>query len=135
MAFRKAVSWTARNLKFCMKRDWWSIRPPSKFQVKIVFISWDMRHCVMRMYVLQAHSNIHVQCTLYSYMVYTIHYTFGWYIYIIHYTLYIRIVYIHYWSVVKSCFETTFCQKVVSKLPFQNVRKNYHGSEIIRIYI
>ena len=35
----------------------------------------------------------------------------------------------------KSCFETIFCQKVVSKQPFQNFRKNYHGSEIIRIYI
>ena len=33
----------------------------------------------------------------------------------------------------KSCFETTSCQKVVLKPPFQNVRKNYHGSEIIRI--
>ena len=31
----------------------------------------------------------------------------------------------------KSCFETTFCQKVVLKPPFQNVRKNYHGSEMI----
>ena len=37
----------------------------------------------------------------------------------------------------KSCFETAFCQKVVLKPPFQNVRKNYHGtgSEITRIYI
>ena len=35
----------------------------------------------------------------------------------------------------KSCFETTFCKKVVLKPSFQNVRKNYHGSEIIRIYI
>ena len=30
----------------------------------------------------------------------------------------------------KSCFETTFCQKVVLKLPFQNVRKKYHGISI-----
>ena len=35
---------TARNFKFCVKHDWWSIRPPSKFQAKIVFISGDMRH-------------------------------------------------------------------------------------------
>ena len=35
---------------------------------------------------------------------------------------------------VKSFFETTFCQKVVLKPPLQNVRKNYHESEI-RIYI
>ena len=33
--FRKAGSWTTRNLKFCTKHDWWSIRPPSKFHVKI----------------------------------------------------------------------------------------------------
>ena len=39
------------------------------------------------------------------------------------------------WSMVKSCFETTFCQKVVLKPSFQNVRKNYHESEIIRILV
>ena len=36
--FRKASSWTATNLKLCTKHGWWSIRPPSKFQVKIIFI-------------------------------------------------------------------------------------------------
>ena len=39
--FRKAGSWTASatNLKLCTKHGWWSIRPPSKFQVKIISIS------------------------------------------------------------------------------------------------
>ena len=36
--FRKAGSRTARNLKLCTKHGWWSIRPHSKFQMKIIFL-------------------------------------------------------------------------------------------------
>ena len=35
---RKAGSRTARIFKFCVKHDWWSTRPPSKFQVKIILL-------------------------------------------------------------------------------------------------
>ena len=47
--FRKAGSRTARNFKFCVKHDWWSTRPPSKFQVKIIFLGWDMGHWNLRL--------------------------------------------------------------------------------------
>ena len=36
--FTKAGSQTAGNFKFCVKHDRWSARPPSKFQVKIIFL-------------------------------------------------------------------------------------------------
>ena len=47
--FRKAGSRTARNFKFCVTHDWWSTRPPSKFQVKIIFLGWDMGHWNLRL--------------------------------------------------------------------------------------
>ena len=70
-----------------MKHSWWSIRPPSKFQVNIIFLGWDMGHWNLR---LTEHKFWHMH-HIYMYI----------YIYIYIWCTYIYI-YIYIWCICQN---------------------------------